>query len=433
MQEIVYTRDQLDAFRDWLALNLNSITWEGRYIEEFETFWKNFFVPSITLRRVQERFDYIKETLNTGPLVSWFDWLNDKFLMYSFVNLNLSIHELSLQANISESNISLKLRDYYVERYPYLEEGLNEVFQISNVSNDNLFLRHSDIITSFAIENNSTVSWDDDLMGSLEVTLYPEWKKLLIEIENVFYKKKTNIIKIRNNMTFAKQLKFFQEVLILFLVGSFLLFSIRIGNKWYEDSMAGKISLFEPNFFWLDKSLTFREAPNQDEQKIELSLAQIDELEKVEGDQDPFEGIEELRFDDESDVTITSVESLPKNFEVASQEQSSYEEETKGGFRDQKVGSGRAFRVMMNSVSPLDARENINKLLDLYKAEQVDKVAPGKEIPGGVYYNLYVPLGNLREFLSRIDSVEKTIIYESKTRTKMPNGMAKVFVWIKSI
>jgi hypothetical protein len=197
--------------------------------------------------------------------------------------------------------------------------------------------------------------------------------------------------------------------------------------------MAGKISLFEPNFFWLDKSLTFREAPNQEEQKIELSLAQIDELEKVEGDQDPFEGIEELRFDDESDVTITSVESLPKNFEVATQEQSSYEEETKGGFRDQKLGSGRAFRVMMNSVSPIDAREKINKLLDVYGAEQVDKVTPGKEIPGGVYYNLYVPIGNLREFLSRIDNVEKTIIYESKTRSKMPNGMAKVFVWIKSI
>ena len=59
MNETIFSQNDFDRFFSWLNLNVSSITWEGRYRKEFEDFWKNFFVPSITLSRLQERFNYL--------------------------------------------------------------------------------------------------------------------------------------------------------------------------------------------------------------------------------------------------------------------------------------------------------------------------------------------------------------------------------------
>ena len=191
--------------------------------------------------------------------------------------------------------------------------------------------------------------------------------------------------------------------------------------------------MFQPNFSWLDKNLSYREDDIQSDVDIRLSSSEIEELEKTENEDDPFKNIVEERFTVESEVTITSIEDLPQRFEVAGFEQSSFEEGKKGGFRGIGVGSRKAYRVMMNSVDTYEARQRMMKYLKLYGVEQTDNVKPGKEIPGGVYYNLFVPLKNLKEFLARVNTIEKTMIYESKARRRAPAGMAKVFIWIKNI
>ena len=93
----------------------------------------------------------------------------------------------------------------------------------------------------------------------------------------------------------------------------------------------------------------------------------------------------------------------------------------------------KVYRVMMKSVNSIDAKSKLNGLLTKYQVKQVDKVKPGKFVPGGVYYNLFVPRQYLKEFLAQVMDIDDSILYESRTRGRNPPGKNKVFIWIKNI
>lgn len=433
MEDIVFSQNDFDRFFKWLNLNISNITWEGRYKKEFEEFWKNFFVPSISLSRLQERFNYLDTVVKTGPLSSWFNWLNEKIINFAFIEKGLNLREIAIQVNQRESVISLVLRDFYVDRFPHLEDEINEIFQVSNVTSKNIFITHQKILDELKVNGSLEGTTEEEIMTSLEVTLYPEWNKIITDIKKTFYAKKFNLQKIKESTNFQRQIKFVQEVAVLFILGGALILILRTGNSYYENYLADKITLFQPNFSWLDINLAYREDTTNTDLDLTLSSSEIEELEKTENEDDPFKNIEEERFDVESEVTITSVEDLPQRFEVAGFEQSSFEEVKKGGYRGIGIGSRKAYRVMMNSVDTELAKEKMVEFLKLYNVQQSDNVVPGKEIPGGIYYNLFVPIENLREFLAKMNVIEKTMIYESKARRNAPPGMAKVFIWIKKI
>jgi hypothetical protein len=136
-----------------------------------------------------------------------------------------------------------------------------------------------------------------------------------------------------------------------------------------------------------------------------------------------------------SEVTLTSWDSLPKDFDVAALEQSGYEEDLKGGgYRDTRYGHTKVYRVMMKSVDTEESKDKLVSLMDKYEVTRVDNVVPGKAVPGGVYYNLYVPRKYLKEFMAQVMDVDDSVLYESRTRTaRNPPGMNKVFIWIKNI
>ena len=82
----------------------------------------------------------------------------------------------------------------------------------------------------------------------------------------------------------------------------------------------------------------------------------------------------------------------------------------------------------------IDSKEKLNVLLDKYKVTQVDNVRPGKSVPGGIYYNIYVPRLYLKEFLAQVVDMDEAVLYESRTRTgRNPPGKNKVFIWVKNI
>ena len=89
---------------------------------------------------------------------------------------------------------------------------------------------------------------------------------------------------------------------------------------------------------------------------------------------------------------------------------------------------------MMTSISPEETKIQLVKVLKKYNVEQVDNVRPGTKIPGGMYFNLFVPRFVIKEFLSKVSSFEKeATILESKTVFGGKKGMDRVFIWIKSI
>ena len=88
---------------------------------------------------------------------------------------------------------------------------------------------------------------------------------------------------------------------------------------------------------------------------------------------------------------------------------------------------------MINSADAEDVKGKLLKMISNYQAEQVDRVKPGTEIPGGIYFNLHVDRKKMEDFLKNVNSFEDSIIYESKTRRPMPEGKNRVFIWVKRI
>ncbi len=432
---IVFSYQDFTSFKEWIELNISNITWEGKYEKDFREFWSLFFVEELSFNQIIMRFEFASHNLKTGPLISWFSWLREKLICFSFIYKNASIKDIAEQTKIPFSKVTMLLRDFFVERYPYLEERLNTTFQISDKTSSQIHLTYNELKKQYSLSSAERGSLDTEVMRELEITLYPEWRDFLKRVRQSFLGKKFNLDKIRERTSFKRQLRFLREVIVLFLAGTILILLLKLGNNWYEKYLIQKVSLYEPNLFWLDRSLTFKVEEEQTVGEIALSSKEIENLEKQEAQDFESEKFEEERFDVESDVILTSVDSLPKNIDEASLEQSDFEEGKgqKSGYRDSLFGSRKAYRIMMNSVSPREAREKVKKIMQIHTANAVGRVKPGIEIPGGIYFNLFVPQKNLTKFLTNVSEVEQTTLYISKTRRPSPAGLVRVFVWIKSI
>jgi hypothetical protein len=432
----MFLRADFENFKKWLDLDINSIAWEGRYAESFSGFWDSFFKDQIQPGELGERCDLAKKIAKSGPLISWLTWLFEKFISYCFIHCGYSIRELSLMFDMQERTISTILRDHMIRVYPAYEDFINENFQISNASSKNLYLKFAEIETTLGHGARVRGTFEDDILAHMEVTLYPDWANLVKEIRKDILLLKVDFDHFKKRAAFKRQVRFLQEVLLLLLILSVIVFALKNTNKWYEDYLVNKITLFEPNFFWLDKSLTYQEQDLLAKQQIDLSNKELEELERIEAQQVFTDEKSESRFDPESDVVVlNSVKDVPKSFGEAETEQSEYEENKKGGYRDSSYASSnkKAYRIMMASVEPTTLKDKILPLMQRYGINQVDNVKPGKEIPGGLYFNLMVPSKNLKDFMTRVSALTDATIFESHSQGGDMVGKNRVFIWIKSI
>lgn len=433
---MILSKSDFEKFKNWLDLDINSIAWEGRYADSFGVFWDSFFKDQINALELSERFDYAKKIAKSGPLISWLNWLFEKFIAFIFINQGLSVREISLTYDLSEKYVSTVLRDHLIKVYPTFEDLINEKFQISNVSSKNLFIKFNELVGILGEEAKIKGTFEDDILAHMEVTLYPDWSNLVKELRKDLSTIKIDFENFKKKTAYRKQLKFFQEVIILLIILSVVVLVLKNTNKWYEDYLINKITLFEPNFFWLDKSLSYQEQGLLAKQQIDLSNKELEELERLEA-QTVFEDSKnESRYDPESDVVVLdSVEDVPKSFGEAETEKSDYEETKKGGYRDNSysVNNKKAYRILMASVEPAGVRDNILPLMKKYGIAQVDNVKPGMQIPGGLYFNLQVPSKNLKDFMSKVSSISEATIFESRSEGGDLAGKNRVFIWIKSI
>lgn len=430
------TKTDFEHFKDWLDLDVNSIAWEGRYAESFSGFWDSFFKDQIEHLELSERFNYAKRIAKSGPLISWLSWLFEKFIAFSFIHQGKSVREIAFLFDLQEKYVSTVLRDHLIKVYPAYEDLINENFQISNVSSKNLFLKFDDLTNILGTEAKEKGTFEDDILAHMEVTLYPDWPNLVKELQKDILSLKVDFENLKKKAGIKKQLKFFQEVIMLLLILSGVVFVLKNTNKWYEEYLVNKITLFEPNFFWLDKSLSYQEQDLLAKQQIDLSNKELEELERIEAQTVFADERLESRFDPESDVVVlASVDDVPKSFGEAETEQSVYEENRKGGYRDSSYASSnkKAYRILMTSVEPGGIRNNILPLIEKYGITQVDNVKPGTQIPGGLYFNVHVPSKNLKDFMTQVSAMGEATIFESRSQGGDKPGKNRVFIWIKSI
>lgn len=433
---MILQKADFEQFKGWLDLDINSIAWEGRYADSFTGFWESFFKDQIEPKELGERFDYAKKIAKSGPLISWLTWLFEKFIAYSFIHKELSVRGISLLYDLPERYIATILRDHMIKVYPAYEDLINEKFQISNVSSENLFITFNDISKVMGEDARVKGTFEDDILSHMEVTLYPDWPNLVKELRKDILLLKVDFVNLQKRTAFKKQIRFLQEVILLLLVLSVFVFALKNANKWYEEYLVNKITLFEPNFFWLDKTLSYQEQDLLAQQTIDLSNKELDDLEKIEAQQVFSDEKLGSRYDPESDVTVLdSVENVPKTFGEAETEQSEYEENKKGGYRDSSYASSnkKAYRILMASVEPTAIRSKILPLIKRYGIAQADNVKPGTQIPGGLYFNLNVPSKNLKDFMTKVSTFAEATIFESSSQGGDVAGKNKVFIWVKGI
>ena len=84
MEQIIFSDEDFFSFRSWLRLNILEVTWQGKFNEEFDDFWKIFFINGLSLKQVLERFEFAQREIEIGPLTTWFNWVREKFLSFTF-------------------------------------------------------------------------------------------------------------------------------------------------------------------------------------------------------------------------------------------------------------------------------------------------------------------------------------------------------------
>ena len=95
-----------------------------------------------------------------------------------FLHKNLSIKEIANYSDMREAEISFTLRNFFIERYPHLEDQMNKEFHFGNKLSKTNQLKFTDIKNKYHFDKEIRGRIEDDILASLEITLYSEWNKL---------------------------------------------------------------------------------------------------------------------------------------------------------------------------------------------------------------------------------------------------------------
>lgn len=433
MNEVILHAHDYNEFRVWLNLNLDGLTWQGRFKKEFESFWDSFFEDGLTLKKLMERFSYAYSQVRIGSLSSWFLWLRDKFLSYIFIFKNKSIEQISLEADISASVLATILRNFLLDEYPHLDQYLSDIFQVGNILSPNMSVTFGRIKEDLGIESPVSGSREDEIMPSMEVTLFDEWSLFVKRMKSDFRSMQFDLTKIKERTSFVKQVKVVQDISILLLLFTLTIYGVKQSNIWYERYLANKVSIYEPQFNWLNKSLVFKGTEQKPAKEFKLNFNEIKDISKSEKLTEFFDP---EQYEEETEVTLTSFENIPKDLKDADKEPSLYEgdAENRNGYRETKGGTTTIYRLMMNTPNTYAARDKINQLIEKYKGEAVGESIPGMDVPGGVYYNVYIPKKSFKEFITETMKVDSAKLFESNTsNVKNVAGKTRVFIMVKSI
>lgn len=433
MSELVFNSNDYAEFRSWLNLNLDGLTWQGRFKKEFEAFWDAFFEEDLTIKKLIVRFDYAYSEVKIGSLSSWFLWLRDKFLSFIFIHKNKTIGEIADESGLSPSLVATILRNHLLDEFPHLDQYFSEVFQVGNVLSPNINTSFEQIKTTLNISAPAVGSREDEIMPSMEVTLFDEWGVFLKRMKADFSTKGFDLSKIKERSNFLKQVRVIQDISILLLLFTLTIYGVRQGNIWYEKYLANKVSIYEPQFTWLNKSGVFKGLEKNPVKEYKLDFDGIKDISKGDVINEFFDP---EKYEEESEVTLTSFENIPRDLAKADKEASQYEgdAENPNGYRETTGGTTKIYRLMMTSTNTYASRDQLNELVKKYEGAPVGDSHLGNDVPGGVYYNIYVPRNNFKDFMSEAMKVNQGKLFESNTsNVKNVPGKTRVFIMVKSI
>ena len=371
------------------------------------------------------RLDFLISSIESTSLKKFFKSIKINFLIFVLIDdTNISIYSLC-------KNINIDLKKYLFDLCIFLKSNFDNSELIDQwfISKQALSLDWNCSINDLFTDKNLQAEPIKNQVNFNELIMTKE----IISLNNSLIEEfaPTNISnKLFIDGLIFKNYRFLVEgilLVIVFLTISLLLFKF---NKHFEQVLTQKIEIFEPQFNWLKKSTTFK----NDSIKSLTSIVKPRQFKEI-NKKSIFGKVEYNNWTNtESETTLASLDVLPQDIDDSNYEISKYEESKKRGYRDSRFGATKVYRVIINSSNLPPVLSSLKNILSLYNVSKVDNVAPGQSVPGGNYYNIFVPRSYLKEFLSKVMHLGESFLYESRTRTtRNPAGKNKVFIWVKNI
>ena len=426
-QPAIFSGEDFSHFYQWLCLNEEGITWQGQYYEEFHDFWNTLFIKDSSLPQLISRFEFISQETTKGPLYTWFQWLRNRLIIYSFIYKRLSISEIFKQTGLAPLKIAFFIRHFYIDSFPLLTEQIDNCLDSRNIHSSTTTVDINFMEKTLSIPKDAKRNKQQDAISSLEVTLYPQWRKLLKKIKTQFTTTNLDMQQIQRKHSLHTAVKFIKEIAILLCLSIILVFALRWANEIYRNHILEKIRISEPQFNWIDQDLNSKDEAQKEIEKKEIMnrLSQLDEVLSLQQKDDlPLEE----RFETESDVIISSLDNSTMEFINEDTQQG-----TRLNFRSYRFGYNRVYRVIIQSTHPDYLKKKFSLMFKQYGINHAEKTKPGMPVPGGFYYNLHVPIKYLKEFLNQILEEQNATFYETKTRGKTLPNKSRVFIFIKSV
>ncbi|MDB9787165.1 hypothetical protein OAB57_03590 [Bacteriovoracaceae bacterium] len=425
--EYILSKEDHQLFLEWLGPKWSGSNIESEYEKKFRQFWEIFFTDDITLDELHDKFEKALSSVRSGPIFSWLNWVKAQHICFFYTKKDISILSLSRHLKKHVSEVSFCLWSFFTMQFPHYESYFSNKLQIGDITCKNIHLTYELIEKDLDLNSNFDNNKDEEILNSLEITIYREWDEFISLVRKQGDSRENKEEKV---YFYRRQMILFRDFFVLVSCSLALILLIKKGDEYYDSILGKQVDMFPAKFNVKAKFFTEKYSP---EINIELKK-DLEDFQKLKKDMNLKTVTEsEERFVTESEVVLASLDLIPQDLEGVGFEHSEYEEMSKGGYRDERYGRKEVYRLMIKSVNPNKIAKSVIKVLLKYNVEQVNTVKPGTVVPGGIYYNLFVPRPLLKEFLHEINQLGDASLHVSKTRRGVPFNKSKVFIWVKRI
>lgn len=353
---------------------------------------------------------------------------DDAFLLILKDKFNLSTYELASLFNTSTGTIKTRL---FLIRKKVFEKLNSKKIQISSYTitdNEQLSIKES-------IDDKSTQELQELLnQPSIAPALQMIIKLKLFSINLLnkntdpifpeallknFSFDKIHLKSIKNFTTRKWYYKIFIEASLFFvlIIGVvYLIPKLRIAyNYWLEKRF---------NLYNLTEYLNQTNNLNEDLLKELETKYKMNATKLVESNQNTIQDeINEILSNQKSN-NLSSSKQTSKNQTIDIQNEF-------GGKTIGKPDSNKVYRILISSDTPIPTAQSISQFL---KNIELVKHFTSSEIPGGIMFDLYIPIQEFQKTLDHLTTLGKVRVITTKARYHKPiKGTAHIIVWIQKI
>ena len=370
---------------------------------EFGKFWNLAFETSDDPREVIEFLNTTEKYVKEGPVKKWLAWLRCKFIFFIWSDSKLNLKDLRMVLKLDDESFDNHLF-FLASEIGYS----NGFFLKEKIDRDNVQFEE---FKYFFGEN----IFGRERLANLELGLFPSWKEYLLDVEGG--------LKIRFENKSRHMFKYFLGYFSSVVIGILIIFIFIFTSSQEASRVLKRLTISIPSFEKIDALNTFESIKPSPTSMVQERVSFDDNFEAEDSPD---------RFDTETEIEYLDYEKIKSRFASLAREQTEFEEETDGAFRETRYGYSTVYRLMIETADSYSFLNAFSKLKDKFDFQKAGDVEPGLFIPGGNYFNLLVPTSKFADILKELQSFNP-MIYASRSREKRVPGKTKMFIFVNKL